>query len=78
MEAPDNIYLFKKPNDVILGTWFLDSNEQFENIEYIRKDAFIEKACKYLKENATYTHPRKGTEECIINIPKFIEYIKGE
>jgi hypothetical protein len=48
------------------------------SIEYTRTDAFIEKAVKYLKDNVTYIHPRKGTKECIVNIPKFIDYMKGE
>ena len=38
----DKIYLFRNPIGVILGSWYLDSSEQFENIEYIRKDALIE------------------------------------
>ena len=40
--APDKIYLFRNPIGVILGSWYMDSAEQFENIEYIRKDALIE------------------------------------
>ena len=51
MEAPNNIYLFRNPIGVILGSWYLDSNAPFEKIEYARKDAFIEKACEWLKSN---------------------------
>ena len=42
MDATDKIYLFRNPIGVILGSWYMDSAEQFENIEYIRKDALIE------------------------------------
>lgn len=31
----------------------------------------IEDACKWLQEHCTYTHPRKGCEECVVNIPRF-------
>ena len=27
-----------------------------------------EKVVEWLKKNCTYTHPRKGTEECFINL----------
>jgi hypothetical protein len=27
-----------------------------------------EKVIEWLKKNCTYTHPRKGTEECFINL----------
>lgn len=52
MEAPDNICLFRNPIGVVLDSWYsLDSNAPFEKIEYVRKDAFIEKAEKWLKEH---------------------------
>lgn len=55
VEVPDKIYLFRNPIGVILGSWYLDSSEEFENIEYIRKDALIEWA-KNMK------HICKGSE----------------
>ena len=57
MDAPDNIYLFRNPIGVIIGSWFLDSSEQldlseqFENIEYIRKDALIEELAEFLDKD---------------------------
>ena len=51
MEAPNNIYLFRNPIGVILGSWYLDSNAPFEKIEYVHKDVFIEKACEWIREN---------------------------
>ena len=39
----------------------------------IAKEEVIEKACEWLKENVTYTHPRKGTTECIVKLTAFKE-----
>lgn len=43
-----------------------------------KEQQMIDKAVEWLKENVTYTHPRKGTEECAVNITAFIEAMKGE
>ena len=48
-EAPEKIYVHVK-NGKALNTW----NKEWigvNDIEYIRTDAFIEKACEWLKEN---------------------------
>ena len=37
------------------------------------REEMIDKFCEWVKKNVTYTHPRKGTEECIINLSKFKE-----
>ena len=85
MEAPDNIYLFRNPNGIILGTWFLDSNEQYGSIEYTRTDAFIERVARYLeyKLNDRVEIQVDGTlipsltsKEAFIE--EFINYMKGE
>ena len=34
----------------------------------IAREETIAEVVEWLKKNATYTHPRKGTKECIINI----------
>lgn len=49
MKAPDKIYLLRNKIGVILSSWFLDSDNLLENIEYIRKDALLE----WVKEKAT-------------------------
>ena len=36
----------------------------------IAREETIDEVVEWLKKNATYTHPRKGTKECIINIAK--------
>ena len=33
----------------------------------------IEKVCEWLKENATYIHPRIGKKTCIVNLNRFKE-----
>ena len=51
MEAPKKIYIHVKDGKV-RNTW----NSEWigvNDIEYIRKDAFIEKACGWIKENIT-------------------------
>ena len=53
--------------------------EGIENfVEYVPADAFIEKACEWLKNNITYIHPRKGTKECAVNLIVFRDFMKGE
>jgi len=56
----------------------LSDNWRYRHIITKILDSFIEKACKWLKDNITYIHPRKGTKECIVNLAKFKNYMKGE
>ena len=46
-----------------------------DSVEYIRKDAFIEKACEWLDN-----FYNEDTNSCLIDedIEKFINYMKGE
>ena len=77
-EAPEKIYLSKdyKTNDVD-ERWF-DYKSSDDDIEYIRKDAFIKKACEFISLNvADYidvTH--KGGIEHLVLQEKFIEGFK--
>lgn len=50
--APEKIYLLKSQNRMLDG-WYneLPSPKTFEQVEYIRADAFIEKAVKWLEEH---------------------------
>ena len=64
-EAPEKLYiLFNHPHTV---DYTLDKRQCEEEVEYVRKDAFIEEVCKYLQENCTYTHPLKGIPTCAVN-----------
>ena len=82
-EAPEKIYLLKS-QDRILDGWY---NKQpipktFEQVEYIRTDAFIEKACVKLKklmyDNLMF-QGRLHQEKIIENfVGDFRKYMKGE
>ena len=63
-EAPEKIYIqsfnvieedakFNKSKMFFDDVWTEEPELGQENIEYLRKDVFIEKACKWLKENIT-------------------------
>lgn len=55
-EAPENIYLHIRPNKEIGSTWHGNKISDTD-IEYVRKDAFIEKACNaYCKVCGHYPH----------------------
>lgn len=71
MEAPDKIYINIDP---VWGSMCVNYNKyDTNNIEYFRKNAIIDEVVKWMQENLTYTHPRKETVECIVNITKFKE-----
>ena len=44
----------------------------------IEKKEMIDKFCEWVKKNVTYIHPRKGTEECVINLGKLKEAMRNE
>ena len=50
-EAPERIYLFENPIDDTPDYMWLSKRSCDNDIEYTRTDAFIEKACGWIKEN---------------------------
>lgn len=52
-KAPENIYLTKNLLGELRDGWDALPSEAFTNIDYIRTDAFIEKAAKWLECNNT-------------------------
>lgn len=46
MKAPDKIYM---PNELLSEEW--QRHIEGEDVEYTRTDAFIEKACEFIKEH---------------------------
>lgn len=81
-EAPEKIYVHVKGNKAT-NTW----NSEWigvNDIEYIRTDAFIEKACKYwyqYNQDMVKKHGAKavlGCSEFTVNVEDFKKYIKGE
>ena len=48
--APEKLYLHPTANGKVGASWLVFPLTN-EDIEYIRKDTFIEKACEWLKEH---------------------------
>ena len=69
-EAPEKLYLFENPVSNKPDDRWLSSKSSEEDIEYIRKDAFIEKAAKWINEHTSLS------EKLVIE--DFRKYIKGE
>ena len=72
-EAPEKIYTDENGNNPMLKR-HCDSD-----IEYTRTDAFIEKACEWLKENAYfYVNDYTGSLNEDRLVENFKNYMKGE
>jgi hypothetical protein len=56
---------------------WLTPDQALRAVEIAREEA-IDDVIKWLKKNATYTHPRKGTKECLINIAKLKDDLKNQ
>ena len=81
-EAPEKIYLFENPIDNTPDDRWLSKRYCKDDIEYIRTDAFIEKACENLKklmyDNLMF-QGRLHREEVINNfVEDFKKYMEGE
>ena len=63
-EVPEKIYTDENGNNPLLKR-YCDSD-----IEYVRKDAFIEKACKWLKSKGGFTIGFDGA-----TVKDFLDYI---
>ena len=94
MEAPEKIYLIRNfttstslntTNDYrgkYLQEWY-KSREKDADVEYIRTDAFIEKALKFLDENFFFNNVHHSIESGVFESDEemfdyFINYVKGE
>ena len=85
METPEKIYLQDSMSTDTIGDlwpeWF-DAKVSDNSIEYTRTDAFIEKACEFIKEriifddNAWYIDGEVTVKDKVIE--DFKNYIKGE
>ena len=81
-EAPEKIHVSIVPNSLNSYT-YITCGKDFPNaVEYIRTDAFIEKAAEWLRKNAdNYTwYDETEGESCMIDgfTEVFINYMKGE
>ena len=80
-EAPEKIFLFENPITKTPDNRWLSKRSDQNDIEYTRTDAFIEKACKFLKSYRQDTNDGMGYIAGIINdktIEDFKNYMKGE
>ena len=72
-DFPEKVYIPRDPQSPDIW-WERESSES--NIEYIRTDAFIEKAMKFLKEWDAYRVCLEGHKDWFIE--QFKNYMKGE
>lgn len=73
-EAPERIYIHKSP---YWGLMANENNTTENDIEYIRTDAFIEKACEWIKMMWSETDDRFEQDFTGMLIEDFKNYMKG-
>ena len=79
--APEKLY-FGESDKGILDIY--STKESDNEVEYVRKDAFIEKACEWLKESVTNNPEcnriisKKGVITMGLLIEDFRKYMEGE
>ena len=79
-EAPEKIYIHVRANKELGTTWH-GKKITNSDIEYIRTDAFIEKACEFLKSYRQDIYDGDGYIAGIVNdetIEDFKNYMRGE
>lgn len=65
-----------KESELRYHEW-LSPDEAKKAVEIVRAET-IDEVVEWLKKNITYTHPRKGTKECLVNIVKLKDDLKNE
>ena len=66
MNVPEKIYLFENPISNEPDDRWLSKKSEDKDIEYTRTDAFIEKACEWLRNNfRNYANNALGIEYLI-------------
>jgi hypothetical protein len=79
--APEKVYIDDYGSGFSHG-WHTEHSYE-KDIEYIRKDAFIEKVLKFLDENFFFDNRRNSIESGVFDskeemIEDFKKYMKGE
>lgn len=82
-EAPEKIYLFENPVTETPDDRWLTHRSCDSDIEYIRTDAFIEKALTYLNSKFYFNNAFYGVVSTDFNAMEemfedFSKYMKGE
>lgn len=78
MEAPEKIYMtpsFGEPDNVNLASFSKSHLDYHRDIEYIRTDAFIEKAWDWIENNVLSSNQQ---DESFLYYEHFKNYMKGE
>lgn len=70
--APEKIYIFDNP---ILDFTKLSIRQGSDDIEYIRTDAFIEKAWNWIEDNMLSINQQ---DRALLYYRQFINYMEGE
>lgn len=65
-EVPEKLYLFENPVSGTPDDRWLSKRSDENDIEYTRTDAFIDKACEWLKDNARNYYSAYATEDKLI------------
>ncbi len=85
MKAPEKVYRTTTYLNSERGNtvWKSEPVRGAENIEYVCKDAFIEKALKFLDENFFFNNVHHSIESGVFESKEemfdyFINYVKGE
>ena len=76
-EAPEKIYMtpsFGEPDNVLLASFSKSHLDYHRDIEYIRKDVFIERAATWIANR----YQSNGSYLNADDIEDFINYMKGE
>lgn len=80
-EAPEKIYLVNDDLN-IKREWYKTKQVGFDTTEYIRTDAFIEKAVKWIEEINNHHHIMRYSDSCEPPLSEltdwFRNYMKGE
>ena len=78
--APEKLYLFENPISNEPDDMWLSSKSSEEDIEYIRKDAFINKAAGWLSDNTLSGLCLDFGDAEIVRefVDNFRNYMKGE
>ena len=75
MEAPEKIYLFENPIDGTPDYRWLSKRSCSDDVEYIRTDAFIEKAWDWIEDNLLSSNQQDKSR---LHFEQFKKYMKGE
>ena len=73
MEAPEKVYIDDFGSGFSHG-WHTEHSYE-KDIEYIRKDIFIEKACKFFEP---YIPDNSGGYDRVLVLENFKKYMEGE